>query len=496
MTGVDDTLRERADARLPPIERSADARTARHAGRRGSSRPTPSWPTSSRDAAARARRAGRRSRAPRRSLAAAVDRRRRAARSAARCADDLAPRAHSSTATARAGSGDGDPTPAALRRWKRRELLRIAVRDLLGDRRPARGRRASWRRWRRCASRRALAIVAAPSVPIAVIGMGKLGGRELNYASDVDVLFVHEGDGRRRRARRARGAGDDDRHRPRRHRVPHRRRPPARGPAGAAAAARSTSYEAYWDEWARTWEFQALIKARPVAGDADLGARFMERGDPARVARAARPRRDPRDPGDEGARRGDAPSARASASASSSAGRGGIRDIEFAVQLLQLVHGRARPVVRSPTTLDALDELADGGYVDRADADRLDARLPVPPHRRAPPPARTTSSRRTLFPSDAQAPDAARPGARLPRHGPSAPPSSSSRPSTAPPGARSARIHEKLFFAPLLDTLAGAGPLSPEAAEERLAAFGFPDVERTRGRAARARPPGSPAARG
>ena len=73
------------------------------------------------------------------------------------------------------------------------------------------------------------------------IGMGKLGGRELNYASDVDVLFVHDGDERRGRARGPRGARDDDRPERRRHRVPHRRRPAARRPRRARSAARSTA---------------------------------------------------------------------------------------------------------------------------------------------------------------------------------------------------------------------------------------------------------------
>ena len=103
--------------------------------------------------------------------------------------------------------------------------------------------------------------------------MGKLGGRELNYASDVDVLFVHDGDGDARRTRRAAGARDDDRRR-REDGIVFRTdadlRPegrPGRSPA------RLDSYAVVLRAWAQTWEFQALLKARPVAGDADLGDR-------------------------------------------------------------------------------------------------------------------------------------------------------------------------------------------------------------------------------
>ena len=171
--------------------------------------------------------------------------------------------------------------------------------------------------------------------------MGKLGGRELNYASDVDVLFVHDGDAGAadRAARRVLAMMSELDHR--RHRVPHRRRPPARGPVGPAVAHRSTRTTAYYERWAQTWEFQALIKARPVAGDPELGSRFLERRRAARVARRPRPRRGARGARDEGARRGEtARAVRASTDRELKRGRGGIRDIEFAVQLLQLVHGR------------------------------------------------------------------------------------------------------------------------------------------------------------
>ncbi len=159
-------------------------------------------------------------------------------------------------------------------------------------------------------------------------------------------------------------------------------------------------------------------------------------------------------------------------------GRGGIRDIEFAVQLLQLVHGRQDESVRSPTTLDALHELASGGYVDRTDADRLERAYRF---------LRTVEHRIQLYdeqqthviPSDEHARTRL---ARVLGYRDSPERTALERfEAEHREHQRTVRsIHERLFFAPLLETLAGAGVLSPEAAEERLAAFGFTDVERTR----------------
>ena len=116
------------------------------------------------------------------------------------------------------------------------------------------------------------------------------------------------------------------------------------------------SYEAYWDRWAEAWEFQALLKARAVAGDAATGATFVtaasrrvwERPFTADDLRAVRSMK---------ARAERETSRRGVAEREVKLGRGGIRDIEFAVQLLQLVHGRTDPGVRMPSTLGALAEL-------------------------------------------------------------------------------------------------------------------------------------------
>jgi glutamate-ammonia-ligase adenylyltransferase len=363
---------------------------------------------------------------------------------------------------------------SGLRRWKRRELLRVAVRDLLGFAdMPAVGRELA--ALAQVCLEAALAVVG-PDVTIAVIGMGKLGGRELNYSSDVDVLFVHDGNAERaERAARAvlatMAAPDEDG-------IVFRTDADLR-PEGRQGPLTRTieSYARYYDEWALTWEFQALLKARPVAGDAELGARFMrlatprvwpEKLDPdaIREIRAMKERAEElthrKGVGDRELKRG----------------RGGIRDIEFAVQLLQLVHGRDDGTVRSPTTLDALHELAAGGYVERVDADRLDRAyrfLRTVEHR-----IQLYDERQThLIPSDDQARTRL---ARVLGYRDSPERTALERfEAEHRDHQRAVRsIHERLFFAPLLDTLAGTGALSPEAAEERLAAFGFTDVERTR----------------
>jgi glutamate-ammonia-ligase adenylyltransferase len=368
----------------------------------------------------------------------------------------------------------GGDDPGALRRWKRRELLRTAVRDLLGlAEMPSVGRELA--SIAQVCLEAAVALVE-PDVTLAIIGMGKLGGRELNYASDIDVLFVHEGDSdvAERAARAVLATMSSPSEDGIVFRTDANLRPEGRqGPLTRTLA----SYTTYWDEWARTWEFQALVKARPMAGDADLSARFMtiatprvwpEKLDPdaIREIRAMKERAEEiterKGIGDRELKRG----------------RGGIRDIEFAVQLLQLVHGREDQSVRSPTTLDALHDLTEGGYVDRVDAERLDRAyqfLRTVEHR-----LQLHDEQQThLIPLDEQA------RTRLARVlGYRDSPERTARErfeAEHRDHQRAVRsIHEHLFFAPLLDTLAGTGPLSPEAAEERLAAFGFTDVERTR----------------
>jgi len=145
--------------------------------------------------------------------------------------------------------------------WKRLEQLRIMARDLLGVD-DLETTTAALAELARTVLGAAVRIAGADGADIAVIGMGKLGGHELNYASDVDVLFV-EGD-----ARQARKVLDVAR---RCFRVDANLRPEGRD----GALTRSLdSYVTYWNRWAQPWEFQALVKAVPVAGNPDVGRQW------------------------------------------------------------------------------------------------------------------------------------------------------------------------------------------------------------------------------
>ncbi|HTT87318.1 MAG TPA: hypothetical protein VMF60_08125, partial [Acidimicrobiales bacterium] len=250
----------------------------------------------------------------------------------------------------------------ALARSKRLELLRIAARDLLG-RDPLEAVGAALADLAAAVLEHAGALVGADdgTGSLAMIGMGKLGGRELNYASDVDVMFVAsgaEGDPVARHvlaiARRCFRVDVDLR------------------PEGRAGPLTRTieGFRSYWHRWAEPWEFQALMKARPVAGDAHLGRRFAEAADTTvwtRVLHAdelAQLRR-------MKARAEAAVTGRSRAGDEIKRGPGGIRDVEFSVQLLQLVHGHHDPGIRCRSTLGALGELAEAGYVAADDAERL-----------------------------------------------------------------------------------------------------------------------------
>ena len=159
-------------------------------------------------------------------------------------------------------------------------------------------------------------------------------------------------------------------------------------------------------------------------------------------------------------------------------GRGGIRDVEFAVQLLQLVHGREDTRVRSATTLDALAQLAGGGYVEADDARQLrDAYifLRTVEHRLQ---LRDEQQTHTLPADTASRTLLARVLGY--RDHPAVSALEAFEADQRRQQAVVRGIHERLFFAPILDTLAGTGPLTPEAAEERLTAFGFVDADHTR----------------
>jgi glutamate-ammonia-ligase adenylyltransferase len=307
--------------------------------------------------------------------------------------------------------------------------------------------------------------------------MGKFGGRELNYASDVDVLFVT-----------APGSGDGPVRRlldicRQSFRVDADLRPDGR----AGSLTRSVeSYRAYWDRWAQPWEFQALLKARPVAGSTELGRRFIDAA-LERVWERAYSADELAQLRTMKARAEELVVRRGLVGRELKRGPGGIRDVEFAVQLLQLVHGRFDRTIRSPSTLQALAGLAAAGYVAEQDADALSSAyrfLRTVEHRvqlvegeqthAVPPsgPARRRLARVLGFGDDQSASAESRFDDALRRC------------------LRDVRtIHERLFFRPLLESFAALEPqgansparvMDSEAVAARLAAFGFADAARTR----------------
>jgi glutamate-ammonia-ligase adenylyltransferase len=210
----------------------------------------------------------------------------------------------------------------------------------------------------------------AKACRLAVVAMGKCGGRELNYVSDVDVVFVAEPtDGDQELALRAAAALAS--------RLIHicglvawpvdaaLRPEGSRGPLVRTLA----SHLAYYRKWAKTWEFQALLKARPAAGDIQLGAEWLAALQPLIWHAAERP--EAVDEVRAMRRRIIAAVPRNELDREIKRGPGGLRDIEFAVQLLQMVHGRVDESLRSPSTLVALRALTDGGYVGRDDGEAL-----------------------------------------------------------------------------------------------------------------------------
>ncbi len=387
----------------------------------------------------------------------------------------------------------------ALRIAYRRRLLRLAARDLTGaasldvvmaelaDLAAAALQAA-------LAAARAQLPAGAAACRLAVIAMGKCGARELNYSSDVDVIFVAEpagpsGDADSDAAamrtasqlasamiRFCSATGPQGTIFP----VDPNLRPEGRsGPLVRTLA----SHVAYYQRWAKTWEFQALLKARPVAGDADLGRAYASALTPM-VWQAAQ-RHDFVADVQAMRRRVVASLPTCEAGRELKLGPGGLRDIEFAVQLLQLVHGRADDALRDPATLPALAALAADGYVGRPDAAAmteayqflrqvehlLQLRQLRRTHSLPTDPAvlrQVGRALRMMQPSgerasQAQAADAAADlTEQWRRH-----------------ATVARQLHEKLFYRPLLDAVArlpgDAIRLTSQAATQRLEALGYAD---------------------
>ncbi|RPE35089.1 bifunctional [glutamine synthetase] adenylyltransferase/[glutamine synthetase]-adenylyl-L-tyrosine phosphorylase [Kitasatospora cineracea] len=385
----------------------------------------------------------------------------------------------------------------ALRAAYRRCLLAIAARDLSGttDLPQAAAELADLAG----ATLQAALDIAAEQDPqaaaacrLAVIGMGKCGGRELNYVSDVDVIFVAEAregadeqkavQAATRLAAHAMRLCSDTTGEGTIWPVDANLRPEGRnGPLVRTLA----SHLAYYQRWAKTWEFQALLKARPIAGDPELGRAYAEAVAPL-VWQAAARENFVTDVQQMRRRVVDAIPA-GELDRQLKLGPGGLRDVEFAVQLLQLVHGRTDEALRSGNTLQALAALSAGGYVGRADAASLDAAyrfLRTLEHR-----IQLQRLRRThLMPTD---PADLRRLARTmaPQLGPDSKgdPVAALQREWKRHAVEVRRLHERLFYRPLLDAVAelpvaelrvtgsGAAGLSTEAAKQRLAALGYAD---------------------
>lgn len=320
-------------------------------------------------------------------------------------------------------------------------------------------------------------------IAFSVVAMGKTGARELNYISDVDVIYVGQvrdgadldsAEANRRATAMAQALGSycsatgpepalwvlDAALRP-------------EGKDGALVRTLESHLD-YYQRWAKTWEFQALLKARPAAGDRELGARYLgtirpfvwsavEREGFVEDTRAMRRRveklLDPKKAGRE-----------------IKLGAGGLRDVEFTVQLLQLVHGRVDESLRVRATLDALQALIAGGYIGRDQGEEMADYyrfLRVIEHR-----TQLDRMRRThLFPQDAQLRRVARSidvtrfseGAKLTQ-------------AWQEVRQKVRGLHEEIYYRPLLPAVAklsaGVAALDSAAAQSRLQAIGYRDSKR------------------
>lgn len=217
-------------------------------------------------------------------------------------------------------------------------------------------------------------------VRFAVIGMGKLGARELNYVSDVDLIYVVEPavedvDGvtltrvgtkmgvTLQRVCQSVIMGVAE---PALWQIDGGLRPEGKdGPL----VRRLESHQAYYEQWAENWEFQALLKARPVAGDSQLGQAYMDMTWP--FVWTASKRDNFVHDCQQMRKRVEDLIAQPLKDREIKLGRGGLRDVEFTVQMLQLVHGRSDETLRTRATLESLQHLAAGGYVSRKQAARL-----------------------------------------------------------------------------------------------------------------------------
>ncbi|MDQ3784570.1 MAG: bifunctional [glutamine synthetase] adenylyltransferase/[glutamine synthetase]-adenylyl-L-tyrosine phosphorylase [Actinomycetota bacterium] len=367
---------------------------------------------------------------------------------------------------------------AFLRLEKRRRLAQIAAFDLCGEvslEEVAAALSNLAGAWLEVA----LSHLHAPE-GMAVIGMGKLGGRELNYASDIDLIYVTEED--LPGATKAASSLSAELGRPspqgQSFRIDLNLRPEGR--SGALVRSVDGCIE-YYTRWAQPWEHQALIKAGLVAGNVSVGTEFVDRTrplvypsdvSPERIAsiRRMKERIESHAARSLRYRKPDA--------ADVKLGPGGIRDIEFSVQLLQLVHGGSDDLVRRPNTLEAIAALAAGGYVAEDDGIALSEAYRW---------LRSVEHRLQLWQERQvhRLPDKESDRARIARSMGFR--DTVDRSVAANFDAAHRRIlsdvrsrFEKLFYRPMIESLADATGtrLSEEALRERLRVLGFRDAER------------------
>ncbi len=385
----------------------------------------------------------------------------------------------------------GERTGDGLRVAYRGALLRIAARDLCAPEpiEAVDGIADELSDLADAALESALAIARAKVGPdalktrLAVVGLGKCGAQELNYISDVDVLYVAEpADGddgeplisneqaitiatrlaaeltRICSAHTAAGTIWE---------VDAALRP--EGKSGQLVRTLA-SHRVYYQKWAKTWEFQAMLKARPSAGDLDLGTQFVELLTP--LVWTAAERENFVADTQAMRKRVVAHIPARNAGREIKLGEGGLRDVEFSVQLLQLVHGRVDERLRVRATLPALKALVDNGYVGREDGRTLAVSyrfLRALEHR-----IQLFNLRRTHVMPDNEV-DLRRLGRSLGYPEPVAELLATWR-HTAQVVRR---LHERLYYSPLLDAVARIPSqelrLTTAAATDRLKALGYAD---------------------
>ena len=277
------------------------------------------------------------------------------------------------------GSSPVEQQVDGLKRYQRRELLRIAATDLFGmlDRETLTTTTAQLSTLADMLVDKVLAIAAAEQAAaegplpgrFAVIGMGKLGGGDLNYSSDIDLIYVYDAPddttgaaqrryqklGRRLTTLLSAHTGEGYLYR-----VDMRLRPMGQGGNLVYSLKQSAQY---YESMGETFERFALIKARPIAGDLELGRRFVDLTVPfvyrkyldhAAIEELARYKaRADREHG----KRGDLDQ-------NVKEGRGGIREVELFVQVFQIIYGGETPALRTGHTLTALDHLGDRGLIE------------------------------------------------------------------------------------------------------------------------------------